>query len=102
MRVLSAETDQFLVSAAFNDTAAMQHQNLIGADNGGKAMSDYDGGSVGHEVLKRFLDQALCRRIHAGGGLIQNQNWRILYHPPTDRATLLFTYSQFYPTFTDH
>src|SRR6266513_348223 len=49
--IFSAEGEQFIMPAAFNDSAVIEHQNLIRVDNGRKSMRDHDRCAVKHQAF---------------------------------------------------
>lgn len=51
-----AGIDEFVVAAGFDDAAAVEHDDLVGAANGGEAMGDNDHGASFDEIGKRLLD----------------------------------------------
>src|ERR1700722_16136965 len=49
--------------AALDDFSALDHQNLIGAANGGKAMSDHKCSPPAHQLREAFLNQHFRFRL---------------------------------------
>src|SRR6266403_3385895 len=93
-RVFPTKRKQLLVSSALDDTAVIKHENLVCAYDSGKPVRDYDGSTVEHQSLQRFLDESLRRRVDARRRFIQNQNWWILQECPRNRKALLFAHTQ--------
>ena len=63
-----------LVSAAFYHAPGFDHQNLIGAADGGKAMRNHESSAAAHQVAETLLDQRLGFGIEAGSGFVENQD----------------------------
>ena len=79
---------QFGVRAQFDQTAALQHRNPIGAFDCRQAVGNDDGGAVLHQRLERGLDCALRFRIQRRSRLVENQYRRVLEDGPCDRDAL--------------
>ena len=63
--------------AAFNDSAAIEHEDLVGAHYRGQSVRDNNRGSIKYQILERLLNQSFGRRVHTGGRFIENQYGRI-------------------------
>src|SRR5216684_997618 len=59
LAIAAAEGDQLPVSAPLGDFAALEHENLVGVANRGKAVSDDEGGAAFHQGVEAVLDQRL-------------------------------------------
>ena len=68
----------------------IQDQDLVRPHNRRKPMRDHDGRPMRHQIIERFLNQPLGRRVHARGRLIQNQNRRILQAAPAQSRDAVF------------
>ena len=73
-----AVRDQLGVRALFDDTPFVQHHNAIGVLDRGQAVRDHDGRAPAHQLLERRLDQPLGLGVERGGGLVEDQDRRIL------------------------
>src|SRR5262245_48858021 len=73
-------------------------QDLIRLANSAQSVGDDKTGAVQHEAFERFLDQLFRRRIHAGGGLVEDQDRGILQKGPGDAHSLLFSNAEFHTT----
>jgi len=62
------------VGAPFHDAALVDHENLVRVDDGGKAVGDDEGGAALQEPFQGPLDEALRLHVHAGGGLVQDED----------------------------
>ena len=56
------------------DTPILQDYDAAGVVERRQAVGDYQSGPAYHQVGQRVLNQRFSLRVHAGGGLIQNQN----------------------------
>ena len=68
---------QFFVTAFFAQLAPMQHEDFVGAADGGQAMGDDDGGAVAHQFFHGLLDPAFGLGVDVGGGFVEHQNVRV-------------------------
>jgi hypothetical protein len=66
------------VGAPRNDFAVLKHQNQVGSAQGTQALGDHKRGATLHQHFERLLDLPLGLRINAGGGIIQNQDARVI------------------------
>ncbi len=70
------------------DSPLIEHDNLVGATDGRKTVSDDDDGAMLHQILKRFLDQLLRLRIEMRRRLVQNQNGGVFQQSAGDGEAL--------------
>ena len=75
--------------AGADDAAAVDHDDAVGIDGGGQPMRDHERGAVAHELLERVLHQPLALRIERAGGLVEQQDRRILEDGARDGDALL-------------
>lgn len=68
--------EQVRMRAALGDHAAFQHDDLVSADHGRKAMGDDQRGAVLRNDIEGRLDLALGRRVQRRGRLVEDQNRR--------------------------
>lgn len=92
--VASVLRHQFLVSPSFCDLPVLHKQNEIRIPNRGKPVGDDEGGPALGDGEHRFADPLFRYRIHGAGGLIQNQDRRILEYGPGDGQKLPFSLAQ--------
>jgi len=52
------------VGAAFDDASMLQHINAVSHPDGGKAMTDQDGCSTGHQLAKTLEDLIFRLGVH--------------------------------------
>src|SRR4051812_6091106 len=81
---------QLGVTAAFGDPAAIEHDDLVGVDDGGEAMGDHDGGAAAAHLFQRALDLLLGAGVERAGRLVEQQDVRILENGAGDRHPLFF------------
>ena len=79
---------QFGVGADRDFVAVVHHHDAIGLQHGRQPMRDDDGGAALHEFLERLLHQPLGFRIQRTGGLVEQQNRRILEDGARQRDAL--------------
>src|SRR6185437_4160569 len=77
IKIAAGGSVERFVGAAFNDSAAFEHEDLIGAANRGKAMGDHKRGPAAHQIAEAFLDQGLGFGIEARCGFVENQDARV-------------------------
>ena len=65
-----------LVAALGRDPAVLEHDHLVGQRDRGHAVGDHEGGAPLHDLAERLLDPALGGGVHAGGGVVQDQDAR--------------------------
>src|SRR6266446_4954966 len=64
-------------------------------------MGDCDGRAAFHQPLQRSLDQPLAHGIESRGGLVEDEDPRILEEHPGDGDTLLLAARQLVPALAD-
>lgn len=89
--VASVLRHQFLVSPSFCDLPVLHKQNEIRIPDRGKPVGDDEGGPALGDGEHRFADPLFRYRIHGAGGLIQDQDRRILEYGPGDGQKLPFS-----------
>ena len=71
-----------------HDGSCIQDGHPIGALDRTEAMGDDQGGAPLHESLEGLLDQVFALGIQGTGGLVENEDGRILEKGPSDRDAL--------------
>ncbi len=66
------------MAAALDDLAGLDHQDRVGMHDGVQAMGDDDGGAVLAEMLDRLLHLLFGLRIQSRGGLVEQDDRRVL------------------------
>ena len=57
---------------------AVDHIDAVGAAHGRQAVGDQDGGAPGHQPLQRRLHLGLALGVEGAGGLVEQQDRRVL------------------------
>src|ERR1035437_2875179 len=81
---------QFIVGGDGGDAALLKHGDAVGAANGAEAMGDHDHGAALHQVGKRGLYQRFALGVKRGGGLVEDENGRVLEDGAGDGDALAF------------
>ena len=78
-----------MVAAALGDHALVEHDDLVGADDGGEPVRDDQRGAVLRYPLERVLDLLLGVAVERRGRLVEQQDRRPLEDGPRDGDALL-------------
>ena len=84
-----------------DDVATVQHQDLMAVGQGTEPVRHDQHGPAKRDALDVGIDQRLAFRIERAGGLIQDQDARIMDQRPRDRQTLALAAGQIGRTFLD-
>ncbi len=76
--IKSARSQKLGVGSALGDAALIQHDDLVGADDGGQPMRDHQRGAVARDPFERFLDFVLGVAVERRRRFIQHQDRRRL------------------------
>ena len=79
----------------------LQHVDAVGVLDGGKPVGDDEGGAVFHQAVERVLDLALGLGIHRGGGLVQQQDRRVLEQRAGDGQPLFLAAGELHAALAD-
>ena len=79
------------MGALLLDSAVADDQNAGGVADGGQAVGDDERGTALGQIIKGVLDLGFGDGIQGRGGLVQNQNGRILQENPGDGNALLLS-----------
>ncbi len=90
----TAFLQQLLVAALLHDFAVVDHHHVVGIADGAQAVGNHKTGSALHQAQQRFLDARLGARVHAAGGLIQDQDGRVGQDGAGDRQQLALSLAQ--------
>ena len=74
--------------AALRDATVVNHQNAVRILDGVQAMGDYEQGFARAQLVYRLLDGALVVGIDAGGGLVEDDDGRVLQDAARDGDAL--------------
>ena len=80
--------------AHLHHLAPVQDADPGGPLDGGQAVGDHQGGAVLHEHLQGLLDRPLTFGVQGAGGLVQDQDGRILEQGPGDGQALALAAGQ--------
>jgi len=61
---------------ALDDHALVEHQNLVGADDGREPVRDHQRGAILRHAVERVLDVALGVAVERGSRLVKEQDRR--------------------------
>ena len=79
---------QHIGRAVVDDAAIIHHIDAVGAADGGEPVGDQDRGAPGHQPLQRHLHLRLALGVERAGGLVEQQDRRVLQEGPGDRDAL--------------
>ena len=68
--------------------ARLDHDELVGAPDGGKPVRDHERRAARHEALERLLDRALALGVERRRRLVEDEDRRVLEERARDRETL--------------
>src|SRR5262245_57673524 len=100
-RVAPIVAQQLVVAAGLHDAAAVDHQDAVGMHDGCEPMRDRDGGAAAAELGDRFLHVALGLGVERRGGLIEQDDWRILDQRARDCDALALAAGELEPVLAD-
>ena len=89
------------MAAALGDPAAVEHDDLVGIDDGRQAMGDHQGGAAAAHLFQRALDLLLGAGVERAGRLVEQQDLRVLQDGARDRHPLLLAARQLQAAFAD-
>src|SRR5712675_136696 len=89
------------MSAAFNDAAGFDDEDLLGTANGREAMGDHKCSAAAHQVTQPFLNQRFRFGVQTGSRFIENEDAWIGENGSGDGDALLLSTGKFYAAFTD-
>ena len=69
---------QAIRRTVFDDLARFQHHHPVEIAQRGEAMRDRDHGAPAHQAAERLADRLLGFAVERGGGLVEQQDRRIL------------------------
>jgi hypothetical protein len=87
---------------ALDDAPGLQHDDLVGVDDGRKAVGDGQHGPVAAEGAQFFLNGALGLGVERGGGLVEDQDRRVLEDGAGDGDALLLAAGELEAALADH
>src|SRR5579871_3330382 len=97
----TAEFQQFLEAALFDDAAVLEDDDDIGVENGGEAVGDADAGLADHQFIEGILDEALAFGVQRAGGLVQDEDGGVAQDGAGDGEALFLAAGEHDALFTD-
>src|SRR5580704_8170030 len=88
---------KFSVAAALDDAAAVEHDDLVGMDDGREPVRDHNRGAAAAHLLQRALDLLLGAGVERAGRLVEQQDVRVLEDGAGDRHPLLLAARELQP-----
>src|SRR5262245_55619154 len=93
-RVDTVLREQLGVRALLAELALVEHENAVGVEDRAQAVRDHERGAALQEPAERGLDLALGLDVHTRGGLVQDQDARIVMKRAREREDLTFAHGQ--------
>ena len=90
------------MTAMLHDTSFVEDIDFVSIANGAQTMRYADGGTMLHQTLKGLLHQMLALCIQRTGGLIKNQDGRILEYGTCYAYALTLTSTETTATVAHH
>lgn len=72
--------DELIMGPSLNDLASLDHGNDIGVADGGEPVGHYDCGASDHDSVEGLLHAVLRLGVQGAGGLVQEEDGRVLEH----------------------
>src|SRR5712691_13153412 len=88
LRVVTALLHQCGMVALLNDFAEVEHDNAVGAANGGETVRNQNGCALLQDEIKPLLNLRLCERVNAGGGFVEDDDRGVLQQDARQRDQL--------------
>src|SRR5687768_6901960 len=82
------------VGAALGDPALVEDDDLVGIDHGRQTVGDDDGGAARGDAAQGLLDRRLGSAVERAGGLVEDQDRRVLEEGTGDGDALLLAAGQ--------
>src|SRR5262245_30365111 len=89
------------MGAAFDDAAFVEEEDEIGAADGGKAVSDDEGGAAGEEIGHGSLNKLLAFGVEVAGGFVEDEDLRVGEDGAGDGEALLLAAGELDAAFAD-
>src|SRR5580765_6257268 len=87
-RIEAAVREQLGVAALLDHAAALEGDDAVGALDRREPVRDHEAGAALHQRLERLLHQALGFRVECRGGLVEDEDRRVLVDRARDREAL--------------
>ena len=90
-----------LMGAFLDHQAILHDDDLVGIDDGRKAMGDDDDGAAAHRMVERLLHGRFGLGIERGRGFVEQQDRRLAYQRAGNRKALPLAAGQCHAVFAD-
>ena len=90
-----------MMGAALDDLALVEHDDLVGADDGREPVRDHQRGAAARDALERVLDFLLGVAVERRGRLVEHQDRRRFQDRARDGDALLLAAGQFQAALAD-
>ncbi len=100
-RVEPASRQECIMRALFDDAALVEHEDLVGAPDRGKAMRDHECRAVRQQAGERIEDQRFRLGVEPGGRLVEHHDGRVPDHRARDSDPLALPTRQRRPALAD-
>ena len=88
------------MGAGFHDALFAQHKDAVVILDGGQAVGDGQGGAAMGQLFKALAHQDLAFVVQCAGGLVQNEDGRVLQEHPRNGDALLLSAGELDTTLT--
>ena len=88
--VVAIEREQLFVAALLDQLAAVEDEDAVGVAEGREPVGDGDGGAAAGQGLEGLLNRLFAFGVDVAGGLVEDQDRRIVEDRPGDREALPF------------
>ena len=88
--------------AAFDDTAFIQDEDAVGADDARQPVREDQGRASSRQAVDRLLNHRLVLRVHRGKRFVENEDRRVPQQRTGDRQALALAARQQHAALADH
>src|SRR3569832_1825491 len=92
--IVAVGLDERLMGSALEDLTLFKDEDPIGFHDGGEAVGDHKGGPPFDQPCERLLIQRFGLSIERRGGLIEDENRRVLQQSAGDRNPLPLSFGK--------
>src|SRR5438309_8240469 len=100
--VEAAFVEELIMGAALDDLPLVEHDDLVGFDDGRKPVGDHDRRPAFGDLVERFLDGLLSAAVERAGRFVEHEDRRVLEQRAGDRDPLLLAARKLEATLADH
>ena len=98
IKIQPFECDEFLVGSHLDHGAFFQYHDAVGVSDGAQSVGDHNGGTIGQYLIQVFLNGPFRLSIQRAGGLVEDQDGRIVVNGPCDSYPLFLAPGSHSPT----